>query len=127
MWHWCSIFYRGNKWYIGALNDSGSILQLLVAEETDATCPDDPAIKWTGEVKKGEGLKVMECANPLGLLGLLTLPAIVAIHLFHRRFPPLLVAGLHFWGAEVRVPTAGRGALTWSRGWGGGQLGRQFS
>lgn len=50
----------------------------------------------------------MEFANPLGLLGLLTLPAIVAIHLFHRRFPPLLVAGLHFWGAEVRVPTAGR-------------------
>lgn len=50
----------------------------------------------------------MEFANPLGLLGLLTLPTIVAIHLFHRRFPPLLVAGLHLWGAEVRVPTAGR-------------------
>jgi hypothetical protein len=50
----------------------------------------------------------MEFANPPGLLGLLTLPAIVAIHLFHRRFPPLLVAGLHLWGAEVRVPTAGR-------------------
>jgi Ca-activated chloride channel homolog len=50
----------------------------------------------------------MEFANPLGLLGLLTLPAIVAIHLFHRRFPPLLVAGLHLWGAEVRVATAGR-------------------
>lgn len=50
----------------------------------------------------------MEFANPLGLLGLLALPTIVAIHLFHRRFPPLLVAGLHLWGAEVRVPTAGR-------------------
>ncbi|NQV25423.1 MAG: VWA domain-containing protein [Rhodopirellula sp.] len=50
----------------------------------------------------------MGFANPLGLLGLLALPAIVAIHLFHRRFPPLLVAGLHLWGAEVRVPTAGR-------------------
>jgi Ca-activated chloride channel homolog len=50
----------------------------------------------------------MEFANPLGLLGLLALPAIVAIHLFHRRFPPLLVAGLHLWGSEVRVPTAGR-------------------
>ena len=37
----------------------------------------------------------MEFANPLGLFGLLTLPAILAIHLFHRRFPPLLVAGLH--------------------------------
>lgn len=50
----------------------------------------------------------MEFANPLGLFGLLALPAILAIHLFHRRFPPLLVAGLHLWGAEVRVPTAGR-------------------
>lgn len=50
----------------------------------------------------------MEFANPLGLLGLLSLPAIVAIHLFHRRFPPMLVAGLHLWGAEVRVPTSGR-------------------
>lgn len=50
----------------------------------------------------------MEFANPLGLFGLLTLPTILAIHLFHRRFPPLLVAGLHLWGEEVRVPTAGR-------------------
>ena len=50
----------------------------------------------------------MEFANPLGLLGLLALPTIITIHLFHRRFPPLLVAGLHLWGAEVRVPTAGR-------------------
>lgn len=50
----------------------------------------------------------MEFANPLGLLGLLALPTIIAIHLYHRRFPPLLVAGLHMWGAEVRVPTAGR-------------------
>ena len=50
----------------------------------------------------------MEFANPIGLFGLLALPAILAIHLFHRRFPPLLVAGLHLWGAEVRVPTSGR-------------------
>ena len=50
----------------------------------------------------------MEFANPLGLFGLLALPTILAIHLFHRRFPPLLVAGLHLWGEEVRVPTAGR-------------------
>lgn len=50
----------------------------------------------------------MEFANPLGLLGLLALPTIVAIHLFHRRFPPRGVAGLHLWGTEVRVPTAGR-------------------
>lgn len=50
----------------------------------------------------------MEFANPLGLFGLLALPTILAIHLFHRRFPPLLVAGLHLWGAEVRVPASGR-------------------
>lgn len=50
----------------------------------------------------------MEFANPPGLLGLLALPTIVAIHLFHRRFPPCRVAGLHLWGSEVRVPTAGR-------------------
>lgn len=50
----------------------------------------------------------MEFANPWGLLGLLSLPAIVAIHMFHRRFPPMHVAGLHLWGAEIRVPTAGR-------------------
>ena len=50
----------------------------------------------------------MEFANPWGLFGLLSLPTIVTIHMFHRRFPPMHVAGLHLWGAEVRVPTAGR-------------------
>ncbi|MGD9855250.1 MAG: BatA domain-containing protein [Planctomycetaceae bacterium] len=50
----------------------------------------------------------MVFANPWGLLGLLSLPVIAAIHLFHRRFPPLLVAGAHLWGAETRVTTAGR-------------------
>ncbi len=47
-------------------------------------------------------------ANPWGLLGLLALPAIMIIHLYHRRFPPRVVAGLHLWGAESRVPVAGR-------------------
>ena len=50
----------------------------------------------------------MYFAHPWGLLALLALPAIVAIHLYHRRLPPLLVAGLHLWGAETEVRTAGR-------------------
>ena len=47
-------------------------------------------------------------ANPWGLLGLLALPAITIIHLYHRRFPPRIVAVLHLWGSESRVPVAGR-------------------
>src|SRR5690606_32535277 len=50
----------------------------------------------------------MDFANPWGLLGLLSLPIITAIHLYQRRFPPLLVAGAHLWGAETRIQTAGR-------------------
>jgi len=50
----------------------------------------------------------MYFANPWGLLGLLALPTIVAIHLFQQRFPPLYVAGAHLWGAETRVTEAGR-------------------
>ncbi len=47
-------------------------------------------------------------ANPWGLLGLLALPAIVGIHLYRRRFPPLYIAGAHLWGIETRVTEAGR-------------------
>jgi hypothetical protein len=50
----------------------------------------------------------MYFANPWGLLALAAIPAIVAIHLFRRRFPPLYVAGAHLWGAETRVTDAGR-------------------
>ncbi len=50
----------------------------------------------------------MSFVNPWGLLGLLSLPVIAAIHLFQRRFPPLLVAGAHLWGAETRQQTTGR-------------------
>jgi hypothetical protein len=50
----------------------------------------------------------MYFANPWGLLGLLAMPAIVAIHMYHRRFPPMIVAGLHLWGAETQTRTAGR-------------------
>ena len=47
-------------------------------------------------------------ANPWGLLGLLALPTILAIHLFHRRFLPLEIASLHLWGAEAEMQSAGR-------------------
>ena len=50
----------------------------------------------------------MSFANPFGLLGLLALPAIIVIHLYHQRFPRLMVAGLHLWSAESEMRTAGR-------------------
>jgi|GEM_PF-461838 len=50
----------------------------------------------------------MYFANPWGLLGLLALPTIIVLHLFHRRFPPRLVGGLHLWGVEQRIPLEGR-------------------
>lgn len=50
----------------------------------------------------------MHFANPWGLLGLIALPVILVIHLYHRRYPPLLVAGLHLWGVETHTTTAGR-------------------
>lgn len=50
----------------------------------------------------------MYLANPWGLLGLLALPAIIVLHLYQRRFPALVVAGLHLWADEDHVPTSGR-------------------
>jgi len=50
----------------------------------------------------------MHFANPWGLLALLALPTILIIHLYHRRFPPLVVAGLHLWTSETRQTIAGR-------------------
>lgn len=47
-------------------------------------------------------------ANPWGLLALLALPVIAGIHLFHRRFPPLVVGGTHLWGLPRETPIAGR-------------------
>jgi hypothetical protein len=44
---------------------------------------------------------------PLGLLALLAIPAIVAIHLFRRRFPPRPVAGLFLWQVVQQTPTGG--------------------
>lgn len=58
----------------------------------------------------------MYFANPWGLLALASLPTILVIHLYHRRLPPVLVAGLHLWGGDMQPPTAGRRRerLPWS-------------
>jgi hypothetical protein len=44
---------------------------------------------------------------PLGLLALLAIPAIVAIHFFRRRFPRRPVAGLFLWQTIQRTPETG--------------------
>jgi hypothetical protein len=49
----------------------------------------------------------MMFATPLGLLALLALPTIVAIHLFRRRFPTRPVAGLFLWQVLRRTPEGG--------------------
>ena len=46
-------------------------------------------------------------AAPLGLLALLAIPAIVAIHLFRRRFPVRPVAGLFLWQIGRQTPEGG--------------------
>jgi hypothetical protein len=45
--------------------------------------------------------------TPLGLLALLAIPVIVAIHLFRRRFPVRTVAGLFLWRSLRQVPEGG--------------------
>jgi len=45
--------------------------------------------------------------TPLGLLALIAIPAIVAIHLFRRRFPVRPVAGLFLWGTVKQTPEGG--------------------
>ncbi len=46
--------------------------------------------------------------NPLGLLALLAVPAIVALHLFRRRFRPRVVSALFLWADADRTPMSGR-------------------
>jgi hypothetical protein len=46
-------------------------------------------------------------ADPLGLLALVAIPAIVAIHLFRRRFPVRPVAGLFLWRILRPTPEGG--------------------
>lgn len=50
----------------------------------------------------------MYFANPWGLLGLLTLPAIAFIHLYQRRYPPHYVGGLFLWATDQQVRMPGR-------------------
>jgi hypothetical protein len=50
----------------------------------------------------------MYLANPWGLLGLISLPVIALIHLYHRRFPPQYVGGLFLWVTETEVRMPGR-------------------
>ena len=47
-------------------------------------------------------------STPLGLLALLSLPAIVALHLFRRRFRERQVAGLFLFAADALPAAAGR-------------------
>jgi hypothetical protein len=50
----------------------------------------------------------MTFVTPLGLLALLAIPTIVAIHLFRRRFPPRPIAGLFLWQTIRQAPAEGR-------------------
>lgn len=54
----------------------------------------------------------MILGNPWGLLALLAVPAIVALHLFRRRFRPRPVTALFLWGAPPPTAASGR---TWQR------------
>lgn len=47
-------------------------------------------------------------AWPLGLLALAAVPAVVALHLFRRRFEPRRVSALFLWAADDRAAVAGR-------------------
>ena len=50
----------------------------------------------------------MYFANPWGLLAFLAVPAIIVLHMYRRRFPSLVVAGLHLWAPESQINLPGR-------------------
>lgn len=60
----------------------------------------------------------MSFVNPWGLLALGAIPVIIGLHLYHRRFPQMVVAGLQLWGVEQETRNPGRRRdrlpLTWS-------------
>ena len=60
----------------------------------------------------------MTFAAPLGLLALVSVPIIIGIHLFRRRFPERRIAGLFLWQAGREVAQGGgridRLPITWS-------------
>lgn len=47
-------------------------------------------------------------SSPLGLLALLAVPAVVALHLLRRRFQPRVVSALFLWAEADRDPAEGR-------------------
>lgn len=47
-------------------------------------------------------------ANPLGLLALLAVPAVVGLHLYRRRYRPHAVGALFLWEEFADAPSAGR-------------------
>ena len=53
--------------------------------------------------------------NPLGLLGLLALPAILALHLFRRRYRPTPISALFLWETLPPSTVAGRRRETLQR------------
>lgn len=46
--------------------------------------------------------------NPLGLLALLGVPAVIALHLFRRRFQPRVVSALFLWESRTATSLSGR-------------------
>ncbi|MEZ6016134.1 MAG: VWA domain-containing protein [Planctomycetota bacterium] len=46
--------------------------------------------------------------HPLGLFALAAVPAVVALHLYRRRYRPRTVSAVFLWSAEDRAPAAGR-------------------
>ena len=46
--------------------------------------------------------------NPLGLLALLGVPAVIALHLFRRRFQPRVVSALFLWDVRTTTSLSGR-------------------
>ncbi len=51
---------------------------------------------------------VLPFLHPLGLVALLAVPVVLALHLFRRRFRPHAVSALFLWADAREVPAAGR-------------------
>lgn len=59
----------------------------------------------------------MIIGNPIGMLALLALPAILAIHFFRQRFRKRPVAGLFLWAPPDHDPSSGRRFHRLERSW----------
>lgn len=60
---------------------------------------------------------MLSFANPYGLIALLSIPVVLALHLFRRRYPTLKVAGLHLWREPGEALEAGQtqDRVQWTR------------